>query len=230
IAGTPTDRRRFFNLQLAQKDTLYVRHLIRYHRALQHRNILLKKKDPSGIAPFEKVMAESALYIVRKREKLAEDLQIETDLLAEHLADRKDFFTLLYSPSLRATSPEEIAHLFEREREKDFLFGSTTRGPHRDDLLFFCRKKEAKSYASEGQKRTYIATLKLAERKRLHTKAFLGVDDFGSHLDPSRRHLLGKALGSIEQVFITLPTPGKRDEEIGDLPCNHTVLIDSEST
>ena len=206
IAGPPLERRRFLNIQLSQKNPLYVHHLIRYHRAMKQRNTLLKAKSDKGIKSFETMMATSSTYLMAKRAHLISELKNEVHVFGKNLSKGKDLFDLFYTPSISLKHLTHLETLFEKQRAKEKIFGSTLIGPHRDDFLINYHNKEAKSYASEGQKRTCIAALRLAETSLLKKKALFAIDDFGIHLDPHRSEFLFEELKKHPQVLITLPT------------------------
>jgi DNA replication and repair protein RecF len=209
ISGAPSERRRFLNIQLSQRDPTYVHHLIRYHKAMKSRNILLKQKHGESLEAWEEIMAHSASYLMRKREKLIEELQPKLESFIKILSDTQDPFILSYAPSIKTESPEEIKKIFYNQRKKELILGTTLIGPHRDDFLISYENKEAKVYASEGQKRTCIAALKMAERAALAPDALFAIDDFGIHLDETRKELFHATLSSLHQVFLTVPSEEK---------------------
>jgi len=223
IAGAPLERRRFLNIQLAQSDPSYVHHLMRYHKAMKHRNTLLKAKNEESLDSWEEMMADSAKYLMLKRAHLLEELSPKVQEFSKKLSDSNDQFDLFYSPSVGMKHLENIQHIFKKQRKKELILGTTLSGPHRDDFLISYQKKDAKTYASEGQKRTCIAALKMAERERLSAEALLGIDDFGIHLDENRTALLHEAISSIGQVFLTVPS----DEFIGEVSHSRFLYVEA---
>lgn len=223
VAGAPIDRRRFLNIQLAQCDPLYVHHLMRYHKAMKNRNALLKAKNEASLDSWEEMMAHSAAYLMQKRATLIEELKPKLQQFAKRLSDESDHFDLFYSPSIGMKHLAHLQSIFEKGRKKELILGTTLNGPHRDDFLISYNKKEAKIYASEGQKRTCVAALKLAERDRLIAEeALLSIDDFGVHLDEKRKSLLHQAISSAGQVFLTVPS----DEFIGEVAHDRFLYVD----
>jgi len=206
ILGSPSHRRRFLNLYLAQKDPLYVHHWTRYWKAMQHRNALLKKNMEDSIEVFEQQMASSASYIMEKREKMIDHLRNPFLKFYGKLNTDQEIVDLRYQSSL---SRKDVLGQFQNLRKKEMIFGSTLIGPHRDDLSFLIGNKTSKIFASEGQIRSIIAALRLSERESLteemKTPVVIGIDDLGVHLDFRRQELLTKALSSLSQVFVTLP-------------------------
>ncbi len=204
IMGSPAYRRRFLNLHLAQSDPLYVHHLLRFWRALKQRNSLLKHTAADGIEVFEQEMVHSAAYLCKKRSALLIDLNEALQTACQLFSAEE--LQLRYFPS---QSQEDYLAQLKKNRSRERQLGMTLTGPHRDDFLMLLEKKPARLYASEGQKRTAIAALRLAEWQRLAHQVemtpFFGVDDFEMHLDADRQKLFKNALDDLGQVFITTP-------------------------
>lgn len=210
IMGAPQERRRFLNIQLAQTDPLYVHHLMRYHKAMKHRNALLKVKSESSIESWEQMMGESARYLMEKRAVLIEALRPKVHTFAQELSFGEDSFDLHYAPSISLQKKELIEELLKTQRPKELIIGNTLIGPHRDDLHIAYKTGDAKTFASEGQKWTCIAALKLAEweilKAQTETSPLFAIDDFGVHLDPKRTEVLQGKLSLLDQVLLTSPT------------------------
>lgn len=210
IMGAPQERRRFLNIQLAQTDPLYVHHLMRYHKAMKHRNALLKVKSESSIESWEKMMGESARYLMEKRATLIEALRPKVEAFSKELSFGEDLFDLHYEPSVSFQKKELMEELLRKQRPKELIIGNTLIGPHRDDLQITYKGRDAKTFASEGQKRTCIAALKLAEwdilKDQTETSPLFAIDDFGVHLDPKRTEVLQDKLSLLGQVLLTSPT------------------------
>lgn len=201
ITGEPKYRRRFMDIHLAQTDPQYIFHLSRYNKALKHRNALLKTQDRQTIEVWEHQLAQSAIIIQQKRQKFINDLQ---EIFAEEFAhfNHKDKVPgVLYKPS-----PKELItpKSFEVSREKDYILGFTTVGPHRDDLTFSLDEETAKVFSSEGEKRLLIISLKLASYKMMNALIF-AMDDYTSFLDPQKQQRLITRLKQLPQVFLTSP-------------------------
>ena len=230
IAGSPAHRRRFLNIQLAQIDPLYVHHLMRYHQALKQRNVLLKTKQTESLESWETIMSLSASYLMKKRLHIIESLQPDMQAYAQKIANQIDPCTLRYSPSIVFKSPLDnlcplIASTYQAQRLLEQKMRTTLFGPHRDDLSIIYHQKDAKMYASEGEKRTCIAGLKMAEcaclSRNIGQQPLMHIDDFGTHLDEERQKRLYRELLDLDQVFITLP------EKPNHMPYAH--LIDVET-
>jgi DNA replication and repair protein RecF len=149
-----------------------------------------------------------AFYLFQQRKKCS-------DLLSKKLEDHssllltKDPIHLKYHPHCQIDSEEAIFQTLASHREKDLILGSTSIGPHRDDLAIYLDKHLAKGVASEGQKRSATSTLRLIEYDLLKSQSnltpILHVDDIGIHLDESRKDCLKRQLESLPQSFVTSP-------------------------
>ncbi len=209
IVGSPAYRRRFLNLHLAQSDPLYVHHLLRFHRALKQRNSLLRYQSQEGIEVFEQEMALSAAYLFEKRNDLLRELNDHLQDTCKKLSSEP--LQLRYFPSQSTQEPLQTSYLaqLQKNRSRERQLGISLHGPHRDDFLILLEDKPARLFASEGQKRTAIAALRLAEWRRLAKQVDLpplfGIDDFEMHLDQRRQGLFQDALNELGQVFITTP-------------------------
>ena len=203
LMGGPQERRRFLNIYLAQGDPLYIHHLIRYQKALRQRNELLKTKSCDAIEIWEQQMAASATFLTKKRSFAIEHLSPLTAQMMELLTPCTESLKIKYQPSF---TPDA----FTKHRSREMMLGMTLYGPHRDDLHFFLAELPIRSYASEGQKRTFIAALYFAAweglKEQTLTTPLLGIDDFPVHLDPVRQQQLFQRLFHFGQVFLTSPT------------------------
>ncbi len=225
IDGSPQERRRFFNFHLSQYNPLYVYHLARFTKGLKQRNALLKTRQTLSLDAWEREISKSAFYLFQERKKcselLNERLQAHSSLLLTN-----DPIHLKYQPHCLIDSEEAIFQSLTKHREKDFILGSTTIGPHRDDLAIYLRKHIARGVASEGQKRSVTSTLRLIEYELLKEESshppVLHVDDLGVHLDGERKNCLKSQLQAVLQSFVTSP----QEEEF---PLAHKIYIEQGS-
>ncbi len=210
VAGNPAERRRFIDIHIAQTDPLYVHHLGRYFKAMKQRNHLLRSKSDIAIQPWEQMMAQSAAYLVLKRSQAALALKSPSSKWMHTLSRGRDAIDIHYHSSL--SIPHTEAHfqlIWQKNRPKEMLHGSTQVGPHRDDLLIHLADKPAKTFSSEGQKRSCISSLRFAQWEQmaeaLGCPPILGIDDFGIQLDKERQTQLKTHLLKFNQVFLTSP-------------------------
>lgn len=205
-------RRRFLDGLIAQFDRAYLDALLRYNRALAHRNLLLKNGSGrsivtrSEVEPWDEqlVLHGEAVHAVRRA--FMDQL---VPLLASHYAgisSGPESVGLTYRSELGEKSMRE---LLTGSWDRDLSAQHTTVGIHRDDLLFNIDGQPLKRHGSQGQQKTYLIALKLAQfdltALRTGVKPILLLDDIFDKIDPQRmRHLL-KLLGAggFGQVLIT---------------------------
>lgn len=214
ISGSPAERRRFLDIHIAQTDPLYVHHLGRYFKAMKQRNYLLRAKSDAAIQAWEQMMAQAASYLIAKRQLAIESLKTPSSKWMEILSRGRDAIDLAYHSSLSLPKggkdwASHFQSIWEKNRAKEMLIGSTQMGPHRDDVHIELANKPAKSFSSEGQKRSCISSLRFAEWERmaaaLDHPPLLGIDDFGIQLDKERQLQLQSHLPQFHQVFLTSP-------------------------
>jgi DNA replication and repair protein RecF len=207
VAGLPLYRRKFLDLHLAQFDPLYLYHLARYHKALRQRNELLKSRSEVAIEPWEEVMAQSAAYLIEKRTEMIQQLQDPLKQSIDELSFGADSIDIYYKSSLARSN---LLQQFQKNRKKELHIGTTLSGPHRDDVHFEIQGLSAKSFASEGQKHSIIAGLRLCQWEHLHGQIgnppLISIDDFGVHLDEERQSQLQEKLKRCGQIFLTSPS------------------------
>jgi DNA replication and repair protein RecF len=225
VKGGPHTRRHFLDLLLAQATPLYLHHLSRYLKALKQRNVLLRRHLVDAIYPWEEHMALSATFLTRMRSQTIEEL--------ERLSETETFSTERLNLNYRSSAmtavglDEQALHAyylkqFEKNRNRECDLGMTLTGPHRDDMTIFLQGKEARQFASEGQQRSCVAALKLAQWKWLETlteaKPSLCIDEIGVSFDASREEELYQRMQHLGQVFVTTVRPSS------SFPC-HSILI-----
>lgn len=214
VKGSPNIRRHFLDLQIAQTDPLYVHHLGRYNRAMRQRNTLLRAKSGTTINSWEHEMANSAAYLVQQRQKAIHELQNSSRGLHKALSGETEELELIYKTGLTSSAGMELPLLkqfymdqYHKLRYREMLLGSTLTGPHKDDLTISIGQKEVRFFASEGQQRSCVAALRLAEWERLNMLAneppLMLIDDVGVSLDSIRRDRLLNQVQYLGQVFLT---------------------------
>jgi len=206
ITGSPLERRRYLNIQIAQVDPLYVHHLMRYTRALKQRNALLKAQSVTSIEPFEHEMARSADILMKKRDQAIALINTEARAALGSLSTKGETIALNYKPSLPLDG--DLTKTLATMRHRELKARISLYGPHRDDFEIHLNDKVAKSFGSEGQKRTVAAALKFAEWGVMEKKmggALFCCDDFGVQLDKQRTEALASALSAFDQALVTAP-------------------------
>jgi len=219
VRSSPGGRRRWLDLTLSATDPSYLVHLQSYHRALAERNALLKRDSAEAeLDAFEQVLAEhGAALIAKRREALGKLVEVLTGSYAR-IADHAEPTGFAYRPNFNATDAAELMDKLVAGRGRDRILKSTGSGPHRDDFDFTLQDRAAKDFASEGQQRALVLSLRLAQadwfRSRLNVLPVLLADDVLGELDPVRRERFWRAIPEECQVIATGTTPPEGD--LGD--------------
>jgi DNA replication and repair protein RecF len=209
VKGTGRVRRRFVDLILAQTQPGYLALLQRYTRALRSRNALLKRPvlDPVAIESFSRELVTAGEEMIRLRRELMPKFVPLADAAYRNISSQSEQFQLEYRSSVKSDFTVELAQSAGRERN----YRSTLIGPHRDELALSLNDRSAAQYASEGQKRTLVIALKMAQAEYLRSvhgaAPVLLIDDIMGELDAKRRGgflpLLENSRNSQGQVFMT---------------------------
>lgn len=217
VKGEPELRRRAMNMILMQVDPSYTEVFRRYTEALKSRNAALRQLAAgqitrSALEPWDAAVIHFGLVVSQKRADLIEEFSSRVSFVQQRVSGGRETLALEYKPSFAGPWDEAEASrwrdAFRVAEAHDLALGSTSIGPHRDDILFILNDRPAKSFASEGQKRTCAVAFKLAEIPYIHQK--LGqkpiclLDDVLSELDAERAEHLLNELSRTGQCFVTL--------------------------
>jgi DNA replication and repair protein RecF len=209
VKGAARARRRFLDLLLAQTQPGYLPLLQRYLRTVRARNALLKQRvpDEAALDSFSQELVRLGTEIIRARHELAPKFSPLARLAYRRISNDAEELRIEYQPSARQDFAVELAQSRARER----TYRSTLVGPHRDDLQLLLNGKPAAQFGSEGQKRTLVIALKMAQAELLAgihgSPPILLIDDVMGELDVKRRSgflpLLEQARKTRGQVFMT---------------------------
>ncbi|MFZ5823782.1 MAG: DNA replication/repair protein RecF [Bacillota bacterium] len=217
LKGSPSGRRRFLDIELSQISQTYLHHLVTYNKVLAQRNTLLKQDgvDDALLGVYDEQLIASGAQLIARRAEAVHRLspiaaQYHT-LLAE---GREELRTEYQSQVISAGEPSDVRGIQERLREQLLQARREERrrqvtlvGPHRDDVGFWISDRDARLYASQGQQRTAVLALKLAElqfmTEEIGESPVLLLDDVASELDPHRRHYLLHAVQEGVQTFVS---------------------------
>ena len=210
IAGGSEERRRFMDMMISQCDLPYLDSLVRSNKALQQRNALLKMEEEPDIdllCMWEEMMAREGEFIYAKRKAYVEAFTPCFQEFHDHISMGREKVELHY------TSHGERGPLLEtiqRDRHKDRAVGYSLHGIHKDDLEMTLGGYPLKREGSQGQSKTYLIALKLAQfdflhRTGSHTAPILLLDDIFDKLDANRVEQIVKLVsgGNFGQTFVT---------------------------
>ncbi len=212
VKGSPQIRRRFLDEAISQLYPLYLKSLISYHKNLAQKNNLLKKlrnagkKQDSMLDVWNGQIAEDGSRIMEYRKSFSNRLSEYSAGIHKEICG--EIFDLVYTPSIECDiiSKESFYEKLESAAEREIENGSSLYGVQRDDLKFYIDEKEVKTYASQGQQRTAVLSLKMAQMELINELRgeypVLLLDDIMSELDVSRRTYLANKIRG-KQVILT---------------------------
>lgn len=207
IRDGPETRRRFIDMELCQMNRIYLHYLVDYRKNLKQRNALLKqiRENPSlkdTLELWNRGLIDNGMTIINLRKQFIEELQEIMRKKHEKLTGGTEQIRMVYEPSVSAKLFEEKLILAE---ERDIYQGTTTVGPHRDDIAFLNGDEDIRKYGSQGQKRTAALSLKMAEielvEKSIGDKPILLLDDVLSELDRNRQNYLLEQIQGIQTLI-----------------------------
>jgi len=219
-SGAPAERRRFMDLTLSQVSSVYLDDLIEYRRILRQRNRLLAdvRAGQAGAAaplePWTMNLAQVGGRIIQRRSRFAAEFSSYVGRAYSSLVQGDEVPLLKYLPCTPAgpgAEPEEIAgamlqQIHERAAEERRR-GTSLVGPHRDELQLSLNGTSVQRYASQGQHKTLLVSLKVAEfyylRERRNEDPILLLDDLFSELDAQRSRRILAVVGTMGQAIIT---------------------------
>lgn len=209
LKGGPQNRRRFLDIMISQLRPNYMHILNLYIKTMEQRNNYLRQikeehKDENLLEIWDEKLAEYAIKIYEYRKEFIEKIIKKLDIIHKNITNGEEQIELEYVTE--CDSKEKYLKLLKERRKLDIIKGFTTKGVHRDDFMIYINKKDIKIFGSQGQNRTAMLSLKLAELQVIYDEIgeypILLLDDFMSELDKTRRK---NFLENIEgtQVIIT---------------------------
>ena len=227
IKGSPRERRRFLNLELSQIYSNYIDILNSYNKLLKMRNNILKQgiKDQHYFDVLTEYLVNRACDIYIMRHKFIDRLNEFCPNIYKNII-KLDGFHLKYCPNIEITSYDRntlkkamYLHLKKNE-EVEKKLGMTMIGPHKDDFIIMLNDIDLRSYGSQGQQRSAILSIKLAElkifEKYQNVHPILLLDDVFSELDKYKKNNLLKYISKKNQVIITTTELSSIDNKILD--------------
>lgn len=205
-------RRKLIDESISSVDPNYLKYLTVYNRLLDQKNALLKKAaanqriDEQLLLSFDEQMQNPALEIFERRKVFITDFSKRVVQLYNELSEETETIELRYQSEMH---DKEWSVLQIQARKKDFVLGRSTSGVHKDDLLFFIKDFPLKKYASQGQLKSMLIAVKLAQyqwfKEKLNISPLLLLDDISEKIDEHRSRRLMKQIAKrgFGQIFIT---------------------------
>lgn len=229
IRGGSEDRRRFFDGIIAQANKAYLNDLMAYQRVLKQRNRLLKQFaenetfDAALLETYTDQLISLGGHIYEARKSFLKDFE---PLLIEHyatLSDEQEPIGITYE----SHHAGDIRQAFADSLQKDRILKRTNRGIHRDEFHFEMKERLIKNYGSQGQQKSYLIALKMANfhylKTQMEVKPLLLLDDIFDKLDDQRieKLLAMVASDAFGQIFITDARPERSKTHFGKLQQKH---------
>lgn len=232
IAGGSEERRRFMDVVIAQYDREYLDALIRYNKALTQRNSLLKQEtepDAELFAIWEEMMAVEGERVYAKRKSFIDELIPIFQQIYSFISQNQESVSLEY---VSHADSESLLDAIRNTRQRDRIIGYSTKGIHKDDINMCLEGFPIKREGSQGQNKTYLIALKLAQFIYLKEHGskkvpILLLDDIFDKLDAQRVERIVQLVqgDNYGQIFITDTNRDHLDSILQQLPGQYKVFV-----
>lgn len=209
VKGSPAKRRSFIDMICCQMSKSYIIYLQEYMKCLKLKNTMLKKDvvDDGYIEVLHEKMSKYIKYIVEYRKKIVDLLEKYAKGIEQNITNGEEELKLEYKTDFLGMNEEEIKKYLDAHLYIDKLRFSSVKGIQRDDLEVLVNEKEVAVFGSQGQKRTALLSLKLANfellREELGQTPILLLDDIMSELDSKRINFMLKYIENYQSVITT---------------------------
>ena len=222
ISDSGESRRKFLDAMISQTDSDYLFNLIQYQKTVQQRNALLKDFsknryfDADNLEIYNEPLIKFGSKIFEKRREFTDSIVPLIQNYYEIISKGKEKITVIYESDL---SDHNFGTLLDQNLEKDRMLTYTSKGIHKDDLLFEMNGISMKRTASQGQQKSFLISLKLSQMNRIKELTgktpILLLDDIFDKLDDSRVSQLIELVNQehFGQIFIT-DTSRERTENV----------------
>ncbi|MGF1538252.1 MAG: DNA replication/repair protein RecF [Elainellaceae cyanobacterium] len=237
VRGSPSSRRRWIDALLMQLEPVYAHILQQYNQILRQRNALLKQSASRANGSAEEAVSQMVLWdaqlaaagtrVIRRRSRVLRRLTPIAQQWHQAISHGSEALTIAYSPNVATESDadsddpraiqEAFLHKIQERATAESHQGTSLVGPHRDDVTFIINDTPARQYGSQGQQRTLVLSLKLAELMLIETVVgeppLLLLDDVLAELDLTRQNQLLEAIQERFQTIITTTHLGAFDAQ-----------------
>lgn len=206
VKDSPEERRAFLNIAIGQCYPVYINRYSDYKNALENRSCLLKNASKGLYVNREELLSwsyslsEYASYIYMERKEYIKKLEKYAKEIMKDISDGNEELSLIYKSDIkedvdkREDAAREYKRIFTEEIDREMIVGSSLFGPHRDDMDILINGRSARHFASQGQQRSTVLSIKLAEgevNREIYGEypVFL-FDDVLSELDSKRKKYL----------------------------------------
>ncbi len=218
VKESPSLRRKFLDMEISKIKPSYLYDLQNYEKALASKNALLRSDMKEGqikklASVFNIQIAEYGEQIVKRRKAFIEKLDEKAGVIHKKLTDNKENLGIKYRPCIEQENiKESLYKKLESSIMSEIENGYTLYGPHREDIVFVVNGKDAKIFASQGQQRTAMLSVKLCVaniiKEILNDTPVMLLDDVLSELDKPHHIALFESIKDMQAIVTTaLETP-----------------------
>ncbi|NEQ98361.1 MAG: DNA replication/repair protein RecF [Cyanothece sp. SIO2G6] len=239
VRGGPGERRRWLDVLLVQLEPVYAHILQQYQTVLKQRNALLKQRrshltnpgttapiDPTQLALWDAQLATAGTRVIRRRARAIARLAPIAQQWHHNISGQQEILELRYASNVAVESAAQddagviqqaFLHQIKEKAIAEQYQGTSLVGPHRDEIEFLINQTPARQYGSQGQQRTLVLALKLAEliliESVISEPPLLLLDDVLAELDLKRQNQLLETIQDRFQTLITATHLGAFDAQ-----------------
>lgn len=213
VKGSPSTRRKFIDLELSKISPIYVFYLTKYNQLLKERNEYLKllykknRKYDDYLEVIDEQIAPIQLKIIEKRDLFIQRLADKVQDVYEQMVLKDESIDIIYDCFTKKRDVNGLLENYKKGFERDKRYQSTYHGIHKDDVKILIQGKNAGQFASQGQQRSIVLSIKIAlielVKEEIGEYPVLLLDDVLSELDDARKTKLLDILNNRIQTFIT---------------------------
>ncbi|MEG0073682.1 MAG: DNA replication/repair protein RecF [Clostridia bacterium] len=211
VKGAPSKRRKYLDILLSQISKTYLYNLQQYNKYLKIKNSMLKQEkkdiDLTYLDIIDEQLAKYSFCIITERKRVVDDIKQHSEKIHQKLTCKKEKIDIEYKSDFSNMKSEQILSVFKNTRKNDIFRKISTKGIQKDDLDIKINELNVDTYGSQGQNRTALLTLKLAEFEVLidakEDKPILLLDDVLSELDNERINYLLQYVSKYQTIITT---------------------------
>lgn len=207
VKSGPSERRKFMDIELCQISNIYYYNIQQYYKILKQRNNLLKSiqknnKMKDSIFIWDEQLIEYGTKVIKYRKKFIENVKIYSSNIHKKITNNIEDLDIIYKLNV---SEDDFYNKLTKNIEKDIFYGTTSFGPHKDDIIFLVNGIDVREYGSQGQQRSVSLSTKLSQieiiKDERGTNPILLLDDVLSELDENRQNFLIESIKDIQTVI-----------------------------
>lgn len=213
VKGSPRLRRKLIDMEISKISPIYMYNLNKYNKLLKERNKYLKilhdkhKTADEYLEVLSEQMARLQVDLIKKRIEFVDLLNEIAASMYDYISLHKEVLRIEYKSGYKKISYEDILEKYKKSYQRDISYSQTSDGLHKDDMLMYLDDKDAVLYASQGQQRSIVLSIKIGLleliKKEIGEYPILLLDDVLSELDDVRKTKLLNLIQGKVQTFLT---------------------------